>query len=688
MISKNRFFRIRILFFIIFAVGLTVCLQADAKYGNVTPDEMLQQTNRIMSDVYNGIYDLRERYSALGSFNDEHFRIGHRKDRKKCFGYCAPWELATITYSDAKFSLELYFTEWAHDALTNQRISPDFGFYVDELGMYLYGYYSEPGHEELRKEIDSILHESLSAYQVKHYPQPFLAAYYYFTMGKIKQAQEMLQQVLDEFPDHAQAKELLEVIGQRQDADIFLEFRGLENIFLVNIEERSNAPEHKHIERIVNALGGKFVVDKNKKKISLQDLSDIAKEHSGSKDLAVVVLEGVDTNSIETKRSMIMIEEIFKARGFRKIVFQKDPALGEMDIKSISVSEKNIARLPGLAQPDQERKVQLIVKLEQIERSNDVAKRGEVEDIIALARIYYVEKDFDRAIIFFERALSINPFRADVVYEIAMAHSGLDQHLQAKERMQQVLELNPNPVLWSKAKMRLATMKKVDAAQVALTPLNNERDFTYKPVSVYLLPFGVEDKEMLEDLRVFLQYIYGVRFELLDNTKGPLPGYSKSRRQYFVQPLFSQLHRDYKKLLSEPLAHTLIVVTSHDITDEGINFVFGTTSAKWQMGIISFARFQSDNPDRRMLFKRLATQALSTAGFSLGLLRCSTPLCARSYPHSFAEFARKKFSLCTQCKTRRDKMLHKLSMLGDFPWSREDVERFKALKDTHKMNKL
>ena len=47
--------------------------------------------------------------------------------------------------------------------------------------------------------------------------------------------------------------------------------------------------------------------------------------------------------------------------------------------------------------------------------------------------------------------------------------------------------------------------------------------------------------------------------------------------------------------------------------------------------------------------KRVMMQALSTAGFVIGIGRCTSAWCAPAYPHSLEEHDRKEDRLCNEC---------------------------------------
>lgn len=84
------------------------------------------------------------------------------------------------------------------------------------------------------------------------------------------------------------------------------------------------------------------------------------------------------------------------------------------------------------------------------------------------------------------------------------------------------------------------------------------------------------------------------------------------------------------------------------------NYIFGTAENNGRLAMITYRRFTAafnrENPNRKRLVDRTLKQSLSSFGFMLGVQRCSTPTCARAYPHNLAEHDAKSKELCTACR--------------------------------------
>lgn len=104
--------------------------------------------------------------------------------------------------------------------------------------------------------------------------------------------------------------------------------------------------------------------------------------------------------------------------------------------------------------------------------------------------------------------------------------------------------------------------------------------------------------------------------------------------------------------------------------DESIKCYLGVTSADVYIGdcancygsslgvygIVSTFQFTAehngDQQDRPRLLARTLKQALSTVNLILGMPRCNSPYCARSFPYTLAEHDAKLDELCDECKAQ------------------------------------
>ncbi len=323
--------------------------------------------------------------------------------------------------------------------------------------------------------------------------------------------------------------------------------------------------------------------------------------------------------------------------------------------------------------------IQTLNNLNRIPGRNDVVIRNYVDIYFNLAKIYLERKDYDLAIALYERGLQIHPWKTQKVLELAYAYKNKGMHKEAYDRFNQALTLRPDILTFLQIKWELFRLKD----KSVILPMEQEEVYIaqgrLKDLTIYILPFGMKEREMLEDLRVLLQDALKVRFEILNSLIGPAEGFDAQRNQYFIIPLFRYVRKEYNSVFLIPNTQAIMIVTSFDITDKGLNFLFGGVDSGTRTGIVSYRRFLLDHPDNKLLFKRILTQSLSTAGFLLGLPRCSVPVCARSYPHSFFEFKRKSHKLCQECKTNLNKKMEELKDCPEVSRDPQDLVRLDSV---------
>ena len=117
--------------------------------------------------------------------------------------------------------------------------------------------------------------------------------------------------------------------------------------------------------------------------------------------------------------------------------------------------------------------------------------------------------------------------------------------------------------------------------------------------------------------------------------------------QYNAKVLMKQVVREYRRELSQPKVLGILGVSGSDIYEKDFNYLFG-----WAMkgvGVMSYARFYDENTSLDTVIKRAVMQSFSSAGTIIGIERCTTPTCARAYPHSLQEHDRKEDRLCAIC---------------------------------------
>ena len=132
--------------------------------------------------------------------------------------------------------------------------------------------------------------------------------------------------------------------------------------------------------------------------------------------------------------------------------------------------------------------------------------------------------------------------------------------------------------------------------------------------------------------------------------------------QYDGEKILQALSRAHSRILRGPRTLGLLGVMAEDIFAGGTNFVFGLAGPR--CGLLSYVRFFAAPPPgvspEAALVKRAVMQAFSSAGMIIGIPRCTSPSCARAYPHSLAEHDRKEERICTECRARLEARLREL----------------------------
>lgn len=314
-------------------------------------------------------------------------------------------------------------------------------------------------------------------------------------------------------------------------------------------------------------------------------------------------------------------------------------------------------------------------------KGNNVLLRSYVNDFFEAGRLSLESGHYDNAVKFYTFGLQIDCWRSDKIFELGLAYEKKGLYRQAYAKFTQSLSSKPGPFTYLKAKLHLWLIKNKSKDLKPFAEEVNIAPGKLKAKTIYILAFSVDDIEMLNDFRLLLQDVYKIRFVLLGELKEPVDGFSEERGQYFITPLFKDARGRYENIFSSVDTQAILIVTSYDITDEGLNFLFGRSDTETGLGIISYCRFLLDNPDEKTLFMRIYTQGLSTSGFLLGMPRCSSSGCARSYPHSLQEFKRKSYALCDECKRNLNIVLEKFKDIPDVdaePAQRARLESVKA----------
>ena len=130
--------------------------------------------------------------------------------------------------------------------------------------------------------------------------------------------------------------------------------------------------------------------------------------------------------------------------------------------------------------------------------------------------------------------------------------------------------------------------------------------------------------------------------------------------QYDTERLLTELKKVFKAT-KKPTIKGYLGITEADIFTKDYNFVYGWAGSGY--GVMSYHRFKAvftkEPPNRPRLLNRTIKQAISSSFFILGIPRCSTPTCARAYPHNLTEHDQKGIEICPWCKEQLSSLIDK-----------------------------
>lgn len=126
---------------------------------------------------------------------------------------------------------------------------------------------------------------------------------------------------------------------------------------------------------------------------------------------------------------------------------------------------------------------------------------------------------------------------------------------------------------------------------------------------------------------------------------------SQKTGQYDAAALLSKLSRARPLRPTGPVRGYL-GITEADMFARDYNFLYGWGGRGH--AVMSYRRFTAafnqEPPNRPRLLERTVKQGISSTFYILDIPRCTSPTCARAYPHDLAEHDQKTSELCEGCK--------------------------------------
>ena len=155
---------------------------------------------------------------------------------------------------------------------------------------------------------------------------------------------------------------------------------------------------------------------------------------------------------------------------------------------------------------------------------------------------------------------------------------------------------------------------------------------------VTLKPFGAPEPAVLEHLATGLRAFGDVRTS--PSGAPPTGAYDPKRNQYLADA-FLETSKD-------EAGDLVLAVTTEDLFDPGLSFVFGLARTRGRNAVISTARLAGDGPER--LLERTLKEAVHEIGHLLGLdHHRDDPECVMFFSKRLEDTDRKGATFCRTC---------------------------------------
>jgi len=157
---------------------------------------------------------------------------------------------------------------------------------------------------------------------------------------------------------------------------------------------------------------------------------------------------------------------------------------------------------------------------------------------------------------------------------------------------------------------------------------------------------GQIEREAMEHVRLHVERAFRVPAALWGDPARPEGTFDARRGQHHSGRLLEWLLR------KGPARGRVLGVTDVDLFIPILTFVFGEAQLFGRAAVVSTARLSEPVlVDRRVLWERLAKEAVHELGHALGLTHCSRPECAMARSAGLRDVDRKGGQLCADCRT-------------------------------------
>ncbi len=166
-----------------------------------------------------------------------------------------------------------------------------------------------------------------------------------------------------------------------------------------------------------------------------------------------------------------------------------------------------------------------------------------------------------------------------------------------------------------------------------------------------LLPVGMIDGRLLEELGPALARRFRMPCELLPDALDPEFAFHAERQQYHSSEILARMQS-----LVGPETWRLIALTERDLYIPILTFVFGEAQIGGPCAVVSAHRLTQEfyglQPDRDLLRERLLKESVHEIGHTLQLTHCDDYRCAMASSHAVEWIDLKDDTLCPHCLSR------------------------------------
>lgn len=179
---------------------------------------------------------------------------------------------------------------------------------------------------------------------------------------------------------------------------------------------------------------------------------------------------------------------------------------------------------------------------------------------------------------------------------------------------------------------------------------------------ILIVPIGNLDERVLGEIVGFVGNYYsdlGVGTKIIERIPENtfIDAYNPRRKQFLGRlflPKLASLREEYK-------ARAVLGITSLDLYEEGLNFIFGLAHPGLGSAVVSIHRlrpeFYGEVPNETLLVERAIKEAMHELGHVFGLSHCPNPRCVMHFSNSIIDTDMKSPYYCGNCRKRLEKNL-------------------------------